>query len=108
MRYPCSAVQLKLIMATLATCRGTSLIRNNPFPRTLQQDYTQGPTVVIGEGALSYEQGTLVGATPQPRGHSAFCFTWVGRLFSQVDKLGAHPSTLEQKRAQAGRTCEPK
>jgi len=60
-RYPCSAVQLKLIMATLATCRGTSLIRNNPFPRTLQQDYTQGPTVVLREVGVFCERGTPVG-----------------------------------------------
>ena len=27
-------------------------------PRTLQEDYTQGPVVFLGGGALSYEQGT--------------------------------------------------
>jgi len=40
--------------------RGTSLIRNNPPRRTLQKDYTQGPMVVLGGGAVSYERGAPV------------------------------------------------
>ena len=31
-----------------------------PPPRTLQQDYAQGPLVVLGGGAISYERGTPV------------------------------------------------
>ena len=45
--------------------RGTSLIRNRAPPRTLQYDYVQGPMVVLGGGAVSYERGN-----PEERGHA--------------------------------------
>ena len=32
-----------------------------PPPRTLQQAYAQGPAVVLGGEAVSYERGTPVG-----------------------------------------------
>ena len=34
--------------------------KKHPLPRTLQWDYTLGPLVVLGGGALSYERGTPV------------------------------------------------
>ena len=40
--------------------RGASLTRKHPTPRTLQQDYAQGPMVVLLGGAFSYERGTHV------------------------------------------------
>ena len=63
--------------------RGSGLVRNNRInvqisgylvhkkqnpPRTLQQDYAQDPTVVLGGGAVSYERGTPVGhSAPKER-----------------------------------------
>ena len=37
--------------------------KKHPTPNTLQQDYTQGPMVVLGGGAVSHEQGTHVATT---------------------------------------------
>jgi len=35
------------------------LAHNKPHPpRTVQQAYAQGPTVILGRGAFSYERGT--------------------------------------------------
>ena len=38
-----------------------------PPRRTLQQVHAQGPMVVLGEGASSYERGTPVPCSTQPR-----------------------------------------
>ena len=40
-------------------CTGTSII-NITSPRILQQENAQGPMVVLGRGAVSYERGTPV------------------------------------------------
>ena len=41
--------------------RGNLAHKKTPAPRTLQQDYTSGPSVFLGEGAVSYERGTPEG-----------------------------------------------
>jgi hypothetical protein len=40
------------------TLQGYLTHEKPPSPRTLQQDFTLGPMVVLGGGAASYERGT--------------------------------------------------
>ena len=41
-------------------------------PRTLQQDNAEGPTVLLGGGAVSYERGTPVWFRHHAVGHNPF------------------------------------
>ena len=45
---------------TAAMYTGTSLIRNRPPPRTLQQTYACGPQTIRRGGGGSYERGSPV------------------------------------------------
>ena len=57
--HPLPARQ-RLGVRHLYSLQGHLAHKKLPTPRTLQQDYTQGPAVVLGEGSVSYERGTSV------------------------------------------------
>jgi len=42
---------------TTVYVQGSLAHKKQPLPRTLHYDYTQGPMVVLGVGAVSYERG---------------------------------------------------
>ena len=44
----------------LCLLQGHLAHKKPPHPSDLQQGYAQGPTVVLGEGTVSYERGTPV------------------------------------------------
>ena len=65
-RYPTPSTQQYM-------CRGTSLIRNHRVLGTYSSPMPS-PTVIVGGGAVSYEQGTPVDVSIDPR------WSWGARL----------------------------
>ena len=77
---PCTRAHKTSRAPPIITVQGYLAHKKQPLPETLQQDYADGPLVVLGGSALAYERGTHVWAGLTRMGRCCMVGVHAGRF----------------------------